>query len=150
RPALPPHAIRRCRRNRHEYALRVRLPSPSSKIRLRRPGSGKYSLGRRKEPSSFALLKVQCRRIAAVAAARGFGAIVKNVTQMRPAGFAKHLGAGHAMRVVVPVFDGIFWALSNRLKVARPAGAGLEFSGGIEKRGSTTHAIVNSVGFVTM
>ena len=69
--------------------------------------------------------------VEAVPEAGGFRAIVEDVAEMGGAPGTKHFGAFHAVTAVGNFGDVIRF---NRFQKTRPAGAGIEFSAGAEKR----------------
>ena len=73
----------------------------------------------------------------------GSRSVVENVSEMRVAAAAEHFGARHAV-AGVPLHFHIF--CRDRLPVARPARAGMEFRVRTEKRLAAADAGIDSIG----
>src|SRR6185503_14261852 len=91
--------------------------------------------------SNLRLLELERRGVHAVAQARGLGAVVEDVPEVRVATRAQHLGALREPAVVLLLRDVL---LRHRLEEARPAGAGVELGLGAEERQAAAGALVHA------
>jgi hypothetical protein len=110
---------------REKWGTRLRLPSPE--IYLLRFGEA-HGYG-----------------VHAVSEAGGLGAVIEDVAEVGFAATAGYFGAGHAEGSVGGL-NNIFFG--DGLVEAGPAGAGIEFGGGVEESGVAADAAENSLGVI--
>ena len=89
---------------------------------------------------AFLLYKFQGRRIHAVAQTGWCRAVLEDVTKMRVALFALHLGSGHSVGAICLSFDILF---VDRRPETRPAGAGIKLCVGAEECIAAAHTPVH-------
>src|SRR5579862_1470629 len=87
-------------------------------------------------------LKVERRRVDAIASTFRAGPVIENMAEMRIAAFASHFGAMHAVRVVVEKPNVLLFV---RMRETRPAAVRLEFRIRLKERRSAGTAAIRAV-----
>src|SRR4029077_17264866 len=87
-------------------------------------------------------IQAKADRVDAVALAGGCRAVLEDVSEVRPAAPAGHLGAHHAVAAIGVQVDRV---RDRRLREAPPAGAGVELGVGPEELGATGGTAIDAV-----